>query len=367
MTRSKVKRLSFSLSRARARRRVRMSRARARKRVRMRARSIARRSSRQGCSRLAAMRTRRFGRVGFQVSELALGTWGLSGDAYGPAYEDDVGRIVELGVELGITLFDTADVYGDGAMERLLGEKLDAKTTQVVTKLGTLRDESPPAKRFDAETIRVRLEASRERLRREIIDVVLLHCPTAAALRASDGVDFLREEAKSGRIGAWGVSCGTSEVVHAALDRSADVVMIAYNVFHAGDLHRLTDRLASTDTAVLARSVLSHGLLAGHWGPNKQFIEGDQRMGRWTAEGLRYRVAQLQAVRRLVAGEVITLRAAALRFVLSNNLVTSAVLGVRSTTQLRQLVREAGEGPEYFDEETLLRLPEVLANAEIEL
>ncbi len=313
------------------------------------------------------MRTRRFGRVGFQVSELALGTWGLSGEAYGAPHEEDVGRIVELAVELGITLFDTADAYGDGAMERLLGMRLDATKTQVVTRLGTLRDATPPMKRFDAETLKTRLAASRDRLQREVIDVVLLHNPSAAALRGSDGVDFLKEEAKLGRIGAWGVSAGSMEAVHAAVDRSADAVMLAYNVFHAGDLHKLTDRLAATDTAVLARSVLSHGLLSGHWGPHKTFFDGDTRAARWTPEGLRYRVSQLQAVRRLVAGEVLTLRAAALRFALANQLVSSAVLGVRSTTQLRQLVREAGEGPEYFDEETLLRMPEILASAGIEL
>jgi aryl-alcohol dehydrogenase-like predicted oxidoreductase len=177
----------------------------------------------------------------------------------------------------------------------------------------------------------------------------------------------LREERHAGRITGWGVSAGSAEVARAALDESADAIELAYNLFAAKALHELTDRIAQTDTAVLARSVLAHGLLAGHWAPNKVFHDHDHRQQRWTAEGLRYRISQLAAVRGMVVDEVVTMRAAALRFVLSNQLVSSAVLGVRSQTQLRQLVREAGEGPEYLPAEVLAKLPEMLREAGIEL
>jgi aryl-alcohol dehydrogenase-like predicted oxidoreductase len=317
------------------------------------------------------MRTRRFGRIGFEISELALGTWGLSGEAYGPVYESELERLIELALELGITAFDTADAYGRGAMEKLLGDTLDAKKTQVITKLGTVRGpagETPEKaeKRFDAPALRDALARSRDRLKREVVDVVLLHNPPAAAL-GQDGVAFLREEQHAGRIVAWGVSAGSVEVATAAIDQSADALEMAYNVFTASALHDLADRIAQTDTAVIARSVLAHGLLAGHWTSNKVFFEPDHRRERWTPEGLRYRISQLQAVKRLVAGEVLTMRAAALRFVLSNRLVSTAVLGVRSQTQLRQLVREAGEGPEYLPEEALQKLPDWLNEAGIEL
>ncbi|MBM4375252.1 MAG: aldo/keto reductase [Deltaproteobacteria bacterium] len=312
------------------------------------------------------MRTRRFGRLGFEVSELSLGTWGLSGDAYGPVYEADLERVVELAVELGVTMFETSDVYGGGAMEKLLGDVLDYRTTQVVTKLGTCRDE-PPRKRFDAASLKDALERSRDRLKRETIDVVLLHNPPAAALREGDAVEFLRAEKHAGRIAAWGVSAGDKSVASAAIDQSADVLELAYNLFSARTLHELTDRLAQTDTAVMARSVLAHGLLVGHWSVNKTFFEHDHRSRRWTPDALRYRIGQLQAVRQMVGGEILTMRAAALRFVLANQVVSTAVLGVRSQTQLRQLVREVGEGPEYLPDAVLAALPELLRRAGIEL
>jgi len=309
---------------------------------------------------------RRFGRLGFEVSELALGTWGLSGDAYGPVYEAELERIVELAVELGVTLFETADVYGAGAMEKLLGDTLDLRTTQVATKLGTVREE-PARKRFDVPYLKEALERSRDRLKRECIDIVLLHNPPVAALKSSDAIAFLREEKHAGRVAAWGVSAGSSEVAQAALDQSADVLELAYNLFEAQTLHKLTDRIAQTDTAVLARSVLAHGLLVGHWSPSKTFFEHDHRSKRWSPDGLRYRVSQLQAVRQMVGGEILTLRSAALRFVLSNQVVSSAVLGVRSQTQLRQLVREVGDGPEYLPDSVLGALPEWLQRAGIDL
>jgi aryl-alcohol dehydrogenase-like predicted oxidoreductase len=310
------------------------------------------------------MVTRRFGRLGFQVSQLALGTWGLSGDAYGPVYEAELERMIELAIELGISTFETADVYGGGAMEKLLGDTLDVQTTRVITKIGTVRGE-PSTKRFDADSLRSALEQSRERLNRDTIDVVLLHNPSAAQLRECEGVQFLRDEQHKGRILGWGVSAGSSEVARAALDQSADAIELAYNLFTASSLHELTDRIAQTDTAVIARSVLAHGLLAGHWSSNKEFLERDHRSKRWTSESLRYRIGQLAAVKRMVVGDVITMRAAAVRFVLSNQLVSTAVLGVRSQTQLRQLVREAGDGPDYLPNDVLQKLPDWLREANI--
>jgi aryl-alcohol dehydrogenase-like predicted oxidoreductase len=108
---------------------------------------------------------------------------------------------------------------------------------------------------------------------------------------------------------------------------------------------------------VLVRSVLAHGLLTGHWSPEREFYEGDHRADRWKREELKRRIAQLDAVRPLVtAGHAVTLRAASLRFALANQLVGSVVLGPRSVTQLEQLVREAGEGPPYLRDTALADL-----------
>jgi aryl-alcohol dehydrogenase-like predicted oxidoreductase len=294
------------------------------------------------------VRSRTLGRFGPQVSELSLGTWGLSGDAYGKLLEAEVDRTIDRAVSCGITLFDVADTWGKGAMEKRLGERLPMGITMVATKIGTDVEPATHRKRFDAPFLGESLAKSKERLKRDKIDVVLLHNPSAAALEKSDAIAFLDERKDKGEIGVWGVSCGSVEVAERALDLGAPVVEIAFNVFLAGDLQRLRDKLRETGAGVLARSVLAHGLLAGYWSPDREFYAGDHRAERWSKEELRYRLGQLELLRPCVGGSIPTLRSVALRFVLSNPIVTSAVLGPRSSAQLDQLVREAGVSPPYL-------------------
>lgn len=302
------------------------------------------------------MRKRPLGNTEIEVSELSLGTWGLSGDGYGPVVEAEVSRVVDRALELGIDLFDTADVYGKGAMERLLGARLPAATTYIVTKIGTDLDAVPSRKRFGLDHLRPAFERCRERLGRERLDVVLLHNPTLRALGESEAFDFLKELKRLGALRAWGVSAGDAEVARAALAKGADVIELAYNVFCASDLHEIAGTVSEGGAAVLARSVLSHGLLAGQWSADREFYPGDHRRDRWTQPELRRRLSQLDALRPQVTGPVLSLRAVAVRFVLANQLVTSAVLGPRSVPQLEQLVREAGEGPPYLKDTALAEL-----------
>lgn len=302
------------------------------------------------------MRTRPLGQTGIDVSELSLGTWGLSGDAYGAVMEAEVDRTIDRALACGITLFDTADVYGRGAMEKKLGERLPPEGVYVVTKLGTDLDATPPLKRFTAGYLRDAFERSRERLKRSKGLIVLLHNPTMVAMSTAEPFDTMRELKENKLIEAWGVSVGSVEVARASIAQGAAVIELAYNIYIARDLHDLAADLSESGAGVLARSVLAHGLLAGHWSAEREFYPGDHRAERWTREELRKRLSQLDALRPLVTAPVSTLRAAALRFVLSNQLVTSAVLGPRSSAQLDQLVREAGTEPPYLRDTALAEL-----------
>jgi aryl-alcohol dehydrogenase-like predicted oxidoreductase len=296
------------------------------------------------------VRKRALGKTGLQVSELSLGTWGLSGDAYGPVSEAEVDRVIDRALAVGVDLFDTADVYGRGEMERRLGRRLrDAGSTCVITKIGTDLENEPPQKRFDPAYLRTAFERSQERLAREVVDVVLLHNPTVTAMGSKECVAFLKDLKQSGKIRAWGVSAGSADVARSAIRDGADVIELAYNVFLTGDLHEVAGDLSESGAGVLARSVLAHGLLAGQWSAEREFYPGDHRHERWTPDELKARIRQLDALRPLVSGAVVSLRAAALRFVLANQLVSSAVLGPRSVAQLDQLVREAGMPPYLRD------------------
>jgi aryl-alcohol dehydrogenase-like predicted oxidoreductase len=114
--------------------------------------------------------------------------------------------------------------------------------------------------------------------------------------------------------------------------------------------------------------VLAHGLLCGQWPHDKDFASNDHRSERWTSDDLKRRINQLNALRPCVNGTTVTsLRAAAVRFALSSDVVSSAVLGPRSAIQLDQLLRDAGKEPPYLTQEALdalfIRLDNVKVSA----
>ena len=301
------------------------------------------------------MRRRDFAIPGVSTSELTLGTWGLSGDAYGPVGEQEQAQIILRARALGIVAFETADVYAAGVMEARLGNLLSADPEVLfVTKVGTDCTSQPPRKRFEADWLRERIEASAKRLKRNPIDLVLLHNPSVQALRNGETVALMRELSACGVIRSWGVSAGSADVAAAALDEKSPALQLAFNCLWASDFRRVVERLREAKTCVLARSVLAHGLLCGFWPGDKTFPESDHRARRWTSDELRRRLHQLDALRPLVRDSVTSLRSVALRWVLQHAEISSAVIGPRSVGQLDQLVRDAGTGPPYLPEDALL-------------
>src|SRR5580692_6693046 len=307
------------------------------------------------------MRTRPLGKTGLRVSELGLGTWGLSGD--GAEQE----RVLQRALEMNFQLIDTADAYGAGRMERLVGKAVGDRTDVVlVTKGGTDRTTSPARKRFDGPYLRESLERSLRRLGRDYVDVYLLHNPSAGTLAGGEAIDTLLSLKAEGKIHHWGVSVGTVGEGREALRCQAEVIELAYNLVHGTDLHRLAGDVMVSGAGVLARSTLAYGLLSGTWDKERDFAAGDHRAERWTKLELARRVEQIAELRFLVHGDVQTMRAAAVRYVLANRIVSGAVLGPRSVTQLEELVREVGMGPVYPRDEDLMRVPRALESLGID-
>lgn len=305
------------------------------------------------------MRTRPLGVLPIQVTELGLGTWGLSGDGYGPVAETEQDSVIDRALAMGIRLFDTADSYAEGAMETRLGQRLPLDAL-VVTKLGTRRDKSLARKDFRATYLREALERSRERLRRNTLDCVLLHNPSSKVFANTEVPEVFEELRTRGVIRAWGASVGNVEIGRAALAAGAQVLEIAYNLFHTRELHELRSEAGQSNAGILVRSVLSHGLLCGLWPPNKEFPDWDHRRERWSSDQLKRRIVQLNAVRTLLSDQTPTLRSIALRFALADESVSCAMIGPRNARQLDQLVREAGKAPPYIEADRLESLRERL-------
>jgi aryl-alcohol dehydrogenase-like predicted oxidoreductase len=300
------------------------------------------------------VRVRPLGSSGLVCSELGLGTWGLCGDGYGPVSTDEQERVVARARALGITLFETADVYGNGAMVKRLAQALGKdEHCCIVTKLGTMLDGNPARKRFDPGFLESALQATVSMLRPRAPDVVLLHNPSLDAVLRGEATDWMRQTAARGNVRSWGVSAGSAAVARAAIDAGTPIVELAFNVLWASDFRAIEQPAREKGVGLIARSVLAHGLLCGQWTPDRSFPDGDHRCDRWTSEDLRRRIRHLDALRPMLSGDVSTLRALALRWVLHHDLVGTAVIGPRSCLQIDQLVREAGKGPPYLPSEAL--------------
>jgi aryl-alcohol dehydrogenase-like predicted oxidoreductase len=297
---------------------------------------------------------------------MALGTWGLSGDGYGPVDAADAEKVVHRALDIGFTLFDTADSYAGGHTELMLGKLLEGKKdVYVATRVGTDCTTTPPRKRFEKDYLRESVHKSLKRLKRDRIDLYLLHNPSLDCVSLGDATTAMAELVKEGKVAHWGVSAGDFEIARAALDKGAEVVELAYNLLHSIDLHRASGDIMVARAGVLVHSVLNYGMLAGMWSKEKEFPAGDHRVDRWTRQELETRLEHLDAVRYLVKADVLTMRAAAVRYVLSSHLVSSAVLGPRTVEQLEQLVRETGGGPRYLSDDDLAALPRFLAKVGI--
>src|SRR5262249_46159827 len=141
-----------------------------------------------------SMRKRPLGKTGLVVSELAIGTWGLAGEAYGKVEEADAERVLQRAIEVGFSGIDTADAYGAGKMERLAGRMLrDHPDLVVVTKGGIDRTTDPPRKCFDPDFLRGAVERSCKRLGVEALPLYLLHNPTPETLHGGEPVVLMEE------------------------------------------------------------------------------------------------------------------------------------------------------------------------------
>jgi aryl-alcohol dehydrogenase-like predicted oxidoreductase len=311
------------------------------------------------------MRLRTLGKTGIEIPELCLGTWGLSGDGYGPVDDAEQDQVIERALALGITAFDTADAYANGAMESRLGRLLEAHPGAIViTKVGTDRSLTPPIKRFDAEHLREAAHKSKERLKRRI-DVLLLHNPSSVALGKPHAAEVLNALVDDGTIRTWGASVGDAAVGKLAIEQGAQVLELAYSAFHPQDLQGVLTLAREKQVGLLGRSVLAHGLLCGQWPNTKQFPTGDHRRDRWTNDDFTRRISQLAALRPSVWGDVTSLRAAALRYALAQSALSAVVIGPRSAVQLDQLVRDAGKEPPYLTDDVKSALEKRLANVGI--
>lgn len=273
------------------------------------------------------------------VSRLCLGGWQIGGMAFGHIPDEDVRKILFTALDHGINFFDMAPSYGRNRAEELVGRFLPpADEVVVATKVG-LRWRSDLAIRHDLtpRSIREEIEMSLRRLRRETIDLYLVHWPDPATpLEVTFGtLEELRAEGKFRYLGV----CNYTQPELGELRQHATVMALQqrYNLLerqYAADIEFCRENQMS----FIAHSSLATGLLTGKYDREIRFDDARDRFDMFKGEGLRQALAQVAALRAEASANGTTLLSMALRFILDTPGSDVAVIGTRSAEQLQDAV-----------------------------
>jgi aryl-alcohol dehydrogenase-like predicted oxidoreductase len=219
------------------------------------------------------------GRTGREVSVVGLGCWQLGAD-WGRVDEADALAVLHAAVDSGVTFLDTADVYGDGRSERLIGRFLAERPDSgvvVATKCGRRADPHVP-EAFTRENLRAWTDRSRANLGVERLDLVQLHCPPTPVYSADEVFDALDELVAEGALAAYGVSVETcAEALTAIARPGVASVQIILNVFRRKPLERVLPAAREAGVGIIARVPLASGLLSGRYDENTTFAADDHR------------------------------------------------------------------------------------------
>ena len=226
----------------------------------------------------ATMEHHVLGRTARLVSVVGLGTWQLGSD-WGEVSEDDALAVLESSAEAGVTFFDTADVYGDGRSEQMIGKFLNAHPNSgitVATKMGRRVEQVP--ENYNLANFREWTDRSRKNLGVECLDLVQLHCPPSGVYFDDEIYDALNTLVDEGVIANYGVSVETvDEALTAIAQPGVATVQIILNPFRLKPIERVLPAASENRVGVIARVPLASGLLSGRYRADTMFPENDHR------------------------------------------------------------------------------------------
>lgn len=296
------------------------------------------------------MNYRKFGRTGWQVSEISFGAWAI-GAEWGDVNDDESLAALHRAIDLGVNLIDTADVYGDGRSERLIAKLLKERSEDihVITKAGRRLDPHT-ADGYNAENLNRFVERSLKNLDTDCIDLVQLHCPPTDVYYRPEVFGALDDMVRAGKIKYYGVSVERVEEALKAIEYpGVQSVQIIFNMFRHRPAELFFAEAQRREVGILARVPLASGLLTGKMTRQTTFAENDHRsFNRYgqafdvgeTFSGVDYE-AGLEAVEaiRALLPEGATMAQFALRWILMFDAVSCAIPGSKRPSQAEDNVR----------------------------
>ena len=312
------------------------------------------------------MEYRDLGEMGMRVSEVSLGTWAF-GSEWGEVSDEDSYAALNRAVDLGVNFLDTADVYGDGRSERLIGRLLSERPNDeifVATKAGRRLDPHT-AEGYNHENLSRFAERSLENLGVEALDLLQLHCPPTDVYRQVETFEALDRLREAGKIKNYGVSVERVEEARMALSYpGVKTVQIIFNIFRQKPIEEFFPLAEERNIGILARVPLASGLLSGKMSADREFSSDDHR--NFNREGQAFDRGEtfsgvnfetgLRAADELkeLVPEGYTLAQLALHWILMHPAVSCAIPGAKRPEQVESNVAAAELPP--LSEETMERI-----------
>jgi aryl-alcohol dehydrogenase-like predicted oxidoreductase len=293
------------------------------------------------------MRLRNFGGDPVHVTEIGLGCWQIGGDQWGDVSDADAIGTLRAAVESGTTFFDTADIYGGGRSEELIGRFLRERPGPlfVATKLGRSANPGWPAN-FTRAAMREHTEGSLRRLGVSTLDLTQLHCVPLEELERGEVFESLRELQREGKIKRFGASVeSTAEAMACLKQEGLASLQVIFNIFRQTPALQFFDLAQKKGVAIIVRLPLASGLLTGKFTAASTFAANDHRT--INRNGERFNVGEtfaglpfekgLELVERLrgLLPPGYTLAHAALRWILDFPAVSVVIPGARNPAQAR--------------------------------
>jgi aryl-alcohol dehydrogenase-like predicted oxidoreductase len=308
------------------------------------------------------MQYRNFGRTGWKVSEISFGAWQLGGQ-WGSVDDEESITALLSAYEQGINFVDTAELYGAGHSEEVIGESLrrwSGDKVYVATKTQPIQwpkpDQDDPQMRgrYPAWYLREQVEASLRRLGVERLDLLQLHCWLRSGINELDWLETINELRTEGKIDRIGVSIRDyrpDEGIQVAELGLVDSIQVIFNLFEQRPIDRLLPAAANTDTAIIDRVAFDSGSLSGMWTPETydSWEEGSQQKSMFRGERFTETLRRVEALKEITSPYYSTLAEAAIKFVLASPEVSTVVAGMSSS---RNIARNVGysDGEPFPDE-----------------
>ena len=304
------------------------------------------------------MKLRKLGRTDFEVSEIAQGLWGMG--SWPDSNDQQSRKALQLAADLGCNFFDSAWAYGDGKADGLLGELLGSRAGNngqsrlyAASKIAPLNRRWPASSRyayedvFPANYVLEQAERIRRKLQVETIDLLQFHVWDDTWSDKKEFHDTVERLKRDGLVRAFGLSLNRWEPengIRALRTGLVDSVQVIYNIFDQNPEDELFPLCSELNIGVIARVPLDEGSLGGKLTAETKFAKGDFRAGYFNAEN---RAATLERIARIKAilPNSMSLPELALRFILSNPVVSTVIVGMRKPEHVRENLGFSDTGP----------------------